>query len=383
MSSHLRFFFATRESLHLGLIFTCNSLLFGNWITRIPDMKDTIGLTDGELGLALLGAPIGAMCIMPISGWVIARFDLGRTLVISGLAHVISLPLLALSDSFWGLAIALFFFGFTNAIMDISMNATAAVIERKHKRAIMSTCHGMWSLGGMAGAALGSIVAGLGTSTLPHLGLVGGIVFVMILLLSDTLYHMKESRNAGDKVFAWPRGPLLMLAFMAFCILLSEGAIADWSAVYMRDVVLADAYLVGMAYAGFSMLMAIGRLTGDSIIPGLGKKSVVFYGSLLSVIGLCVAIFFESQVLVIVGFSITGLGYSCIVPVLFISGANQPGYTAGTGIAAVTTLGYAGFLVGPPLIGLLAEAYSLTVGMSFVLFCTLMVTLLSLTIKFR
>ena len=383
MSSHLRFFFSSRDSLHLGLIFTCNSLLFGNWITRIPDIKDAIGLSEGELGLALLGAPIGAMCIMPLSGWIIARFDLGRTLVASGLAHVLALPLLALSDSFWGLVVALFFFGFTNAIMDISMNATAAAIERKHKRAIMSTCHGMWSLGGMAGAALGSVLAGLEISTVIHLALVAAAIFIMILLLSGSLFRIKESRNLGDKVFAWPRGPLLLLAFMAFCILLSEGAIADWSAVYMRDVVVADAYLVGMAYAGFSMLMAIGRLTGDSIIPRLGKKHVVLYGSLLSVIGLFIAMFFEAQMLVIIGFSITGLGYSCIVPVLFISGANQPGYTAGTGIAAVTTLGYAGFLVGPPLIGILAEEYGLTMGMWFVLFCSLMVSVLSITTKFR
>ncbi|MEQ9022407.1 MAG: MFS transporter, partial [Pseudomonadales bacterium] len=359
------------------------SLLFGNWITRIPDIKDAIGLSEGELGLALLGAPIGAMCIMPLSGWVIARFDLGRTLVVSGLAHVLALPLLALSDSFWGLVVALFFFGFTNAIMDISMNATAAAIERKHKRAIMSTCHGMWSLGGMAGAALGSVLAGLEISTVIHLAFVAAAIFIMILLLSGSLFRIKESRNVGDKVFAWPRGPLLLLAFMAFCILLSEGAIADWSAVYMRDVVVADAYLVGMAYAGFSMLMAIGRLTGDSIIPRLGKKHVVLYGSLLSVIGLFMAMFFEAQMLVIIGFSITGLGYSCIVPVLFISGANQPGYTAGTGIAAVTTLGYAGFLVGPPLIGILAEEYGLTMGMWFVLFCSLMVSVLSITTKFR
>lgn len=384
MAVHLKFFFTKRESLFIGLVFTCNSLLFGNWVTRIPDVKSFIGLSDGELGLALLGAPVGALCIMPLSGWVIARFELGRTMVVSGTVHALSLPLLALADSFYTLALALFFFGFTNALMDISMNASAAAIERGLKRPIMSTCHGMWSLGAMLGAAIGSLVVGMGIPTFLHLGLVSVGVLVVLLLLSPSLLKVRESRNLGDKIFALPKGTLLLLAFMAFCILLSEGAIADWSAVYMKDVVMADPYLVGMAYAGFSLLMAIGRMSGDALIPSIGRKALILYGGLLAVAGLSIALFFHHQVgVVIVGFSLTGLGYSCIVPVLFISAANEPGYTSGTGIAAVTTLGYTGFLIGPPLIGLLAEQYDLTIGLFFVLFCSLLVSLLALAMKFR
>ncbi|MEQ9304980.1 MAG: MFS transporter, partial [Marinoscillum sp.] len=157
MASHLKYFLSSRESIFIGMVFACNSMLFGNWVTRIPDIKESLNLSDAELGLALLGAPVGALLIMPLSGWVIARFQLGRTVVFSAILHTASLPILALSNSFWALTVALVLFGFTNAIMDISMNAAAAGTEKQLRKPIMSTCHGMWSIGAMLGSGIGSL----------------------------------------------------------------------------------------------------------------------------------------------------------------------------------------------------------------------------------
>lgn len=383
MASHLKYFFSNRLIWSVGLVFTCNSFMFGNWVTRIPDVKNALNLTDADLGLALLGAPIGAMCIMPLSGWVISRLELGKTLVLSSLLHMLSLPLLALAGQFSTLALALFFFGFSNALMDIAMNASAALVERQQKQPLMATCHGMWSFGAMLGSGLGSIVVGFTPYTFYHLAIVAVIAILVLFFLSSRLWPIHEPRQVGDKVFALPKGSLLMLSVMAFCILLSEGGIADWSAVYMREEVLASPFLIGMAYSGFSLLMAVGRMAGDAIIPKFGKKQVVLVGGLIAVVGLGAALLFHDPAIVIAGFSMAGFGYSCIVPVLFISAANEPGYAAGTGIAAVTTFGYSGFLVGPPFIGFLAEEYSLTIGISFILFCSFMVSMLAIVIKFR
>lgn len=383
MATHLKFFFSNRLVVTVGLVFASNSFMFGNWVTRIPDVKDALGLSEAELGLALLGAPIGALFIMPISGWVISKLGLGKTVVLSALVHSLSLPVLSLAGSFWQLVGALCFFGFSNALMDISMNASAAITERNLKKAIMSTCHGMWSFGAMLGSALGSVVVGSSSNTILHLSFAGGFIFIVLLVLMPTLLPIQEPRQAGDKVFALPKGALLLLALMAFCIMISEGGIADWSAVYMRDVIMANPYYVGFAYAGFSLMMAIGRMAGDAIIPRFGKKSVVVFGGLISGIGLTIALLFSQPILVIIGFSITGIGYSCIVPVLFMSAANEPGYASGTGIAAVTTLGYSGFLIGPPFIGFLGEHYGLTIGMTFILFCSLMVSVVAMAVKFR
>lgn len=361
----------------------CNSFLFGTWVTRIPDIKEALGLTDAELGLALLGAPIGALSIMTFAGWIISKLAVGKTTVLSSFLHISSIPLLGLANSFWTLALALFFFGFSNAIMDISMNASSAFAERSLKKAIMATCHGMWSFGAMLGAGLGSVIVGYTYNTLLHLILVTLVVLFAMIGLSKTLWSIREQRHVEEKVFALPSGTLLWLAIMAFCILISEGGIADWSAIYMRDAIGANAYYVGFAYAGFSLLMALGRMTGDAIIPKIGKKPIVIYGGLIAAFGLAIALIFSEPMIVIIGFSIAGIGYSCIVPVLFISAANQPGYTSGTGIAAVTTFGYSGFLVGPPFIGFLSEEFGLTIGMTFILFCSLLVSLLAMRIKFK
>ncbi|MBV6644994.1 MAG: MFS transporter [Cyclobacteriaceae bacterium] len=357
--------------------------MFGNWVTRIPNVKDSLALTEADLGLALLGAPIGALCIMPLAGWIIAQAGLGKTTFWSTLIHAISLLGLAFANSFWLLTGALWFYGLSNSVMDISMNATAAQVERSARRAIMSTCHGMWSIGAVIGSVTGSFFVGGESEVHFHLVLITSIVILIILILAPKIFSYQEAKQIGEKVFAFPRGTLLVLAVMAFCILMSEGAIADWSAVYMKDTLLANPFLTGIAYAGFSFLMALGRFLGDAVIPKFGRGAILKWGGAVSAIGLLIALVFGQPFVAIIGFSITGLGYSCLVPVLFIAAANQPGYTSGTGIAAVTTVGYSGFLIGPPLIGFLAEAYNLSIGLSFVMVCSALVTVLAMVTKFK
>ncbi len=379
--NHLRYYFSTKEVWVVGLIFSFNSFLFGNWVTRIPDVKSTLMLSDADLGLALLGAPVGAMMIMPLAGWLIAHFRLGRVVWVSSMLHLASPILLSLAPNYYILVFGLFYFGLTNALMDIAMNAAAAATEKKVRRPIMSTCHGMWSLGAMLGSGLGSLFLGLDVAVQPHLiSLAAGILFVVLLLFNRiNAYH--EQVDATDKTFAFPNLSLLGLAFMGFCILLSEGAIADWSAVYMTETLLSNPFLVGLSYSGFSMAMAVGRFLGDSLIPKIGPRKILFYGGIFAVVGLGATLLMGDPLFSIVGFSLTGLGYSCIVPVLFSLAANEPGYTPGTGIAAVTTIGYTGFLIGPPLIGFLSEAYSLPAGLALVVVLSGGVSVLSLLVR--
>ena len=340
-------------------------------------------MTDADLGLALLGAPVGAMMIMPISGWIIAKFKLGKVTWISSLFHLASPILLSLAPNFYFLVFGLFYFGFTNALMDISMNAAAAATERKALRPIMSTCHGMWSLGAMLGSAIGSLFLGLGFSVWVHLISLTLVILVVVAVLHRAICAYEEETSAGDKVFAMPNLSLLGLAFMAFCIFLSEGAIADWSAVYMTESLMSNPFLVGLAYSGFSLLMAIGRFSGDNLIPKFGSQKIVIVGGILAFLGLGLTLIIEDSIFAIVGFSITGLGYSCIVPVLFSSASREPGYTPGTGIAAVTTIGYTGFLMGPPFIGFLSEMVSLGFGLGLVVILSGMVSLLATFIRFN
>jgi len=383
MIGHLSYFFTNRSSLSIGSMFALNSFMFGNWVTQIANVKLDLGLSEAELGLALLGAPIGALSLMPFAGYLIERLHLGRATVIAGVFHSLSLLGLAFADSIWSLTIGLFGYGLTNSLMDISMNAGASQVEKNIKKPIMSTCHGMWSLGAVLGSLSGSVAIGEKIDVSAHLTLISICVTAFILFAGKNIWTLRETKVFGEKVFAFPKGMLLVLALMAFCILLSEGAIADWSAVYMKESLHAEGYLVGMAYAGFSFAMALGRFLGDAIIPKFGQGKVLKLGSVIAAFGLLLAILFQNPYMVIVGFSIAGVGYSCIVPILFIAAANQPGYTAGTGIAAVTTLGYSGFLIGPPVIGFLAESFGLPFGIGFIMFCSGLVSVLAIMLKFK
>jgi MFS family permease len=383
MIGHLSYFFKNPQSFSIGAIFALNSFMFGNWVTQIANVKSALGLSEAALGMALLGAPIGALSLMPFVGYFIERLHLGRSIIIAGVFHTLSLLGLAFADSFWGLALGLLGYGLTNSLMDIAMNASASQVEKSMKKPIMSTCHGMWSLGAVLGSLTGSLAIGQHIHVSTHLVLITVIVLVFILLLARAIWSLKETKTDGQKVFAFPRGMLLVLAIMAFCILLSEGAIADWSAVYMKESLLAEGYLIGLAYDGFSFCMALGRFLGDAIIPKFGKGPTLKWGGAISSFGLFIAIVFPHPYMAILGFAITGFGYSCIVPILFIAAANQPGYTAGSGIAAVTTLGYTGFLIGPPMIGFLADSFGLPFGMGFIMVCSGLVSILAIMLKFK
>ena len=380
--SHLKYFFLDRRVRSVGMIFFTSSFLFGNWVTRIPDVKKFISLSESELGLALLGAPIGALLLMPLAGWLNKKFGLGRSIIMASFIHALSPALLAWSDSWITLAAGLFYFGLTNAWMDVAMNAGAAITERELKKPIMSTAHGMWSLGAMVGSASGSLMLWLEVNVITHLSFSTIIAYLIIGIQITQIRGIHETLSHESKVFALPTRRLLLLAFIAFSIMVGEGAVADWSALYMDETLHSPVLLIGLAFSSFAFLMAIGRFLGDSFIPAFGMKRVVLFGAVLSAISLGSLLIVSHPIIALIGFGLTGLGFSCIVPVIFSSAANEPGFSAGAGIASVTIIGYSGFLVGPPIIGFIAEAYSLAAGFLIVVVLSSIAALLSLRIRF-
>jgi MFS family permease len=280
------------------------------------------------------------------------------------------------------LTILLFLYGLSTAFMDIAMNAAAAVTEKKRNYPIMSTCHGMWSLGAMVGSGVGSLFVGFGIDPKIHLVSIVIILFIIILFLFPVIlrYNDTEAVETGH-AFALPTKAVLGLAFLAFCSMFNEGIIADWSAVYMAESLQSGPFYTGLAFSGYAMMMAIGRFSGDRLIPKFGNRRIVISGALISFFGILLALLFKSPVIAIIGFSFVGLGFSCIVPVLFSASAKTPGLSSGAGIAAVATLGYTGFLVGPPFIGWIADATSLGLAMGVVAILSLTVAVLSSRVR--
>lgn len=381
MLNHLRSFFSHKDSRTVGLIFSFNSIMFGNWVTRIPDMKSTLELSAADLGLAILGMPIGALLIMPFCGGLINKQGLGRATALSTILFLLtaSLPVYGINQiSLMGV---LFIYGLSTAYMDITMNAAAAVTEKKRDHPIMSTCHGMWSLGAMVGSGIGSVFVGFGVDPKIHLTSIAIVLFVFALFLLTTLLKYHDEEAVEGHAFALPKRAVFGLAFLAFCTMFSEGVIADWSAVYMTEELRSGAFYTGLAFSGYAMMMALGRFSGDMLIPRFGNRRIVLYGASIAFVGISIALLVSSPLLAIAGFSFVGLGLSCLVPVFFSASAKTPGMSSGAGIAAVATFSYSGFLIGPPLIGWIADTTSLALAMGVVAILCLTIVLLSSRVR--
>ncbi|PZA06173.1 MFS transporter [Meiothermus sp. PNK-Is4] len=354
--------------------FVCG-LVFAAWVSRIPAIKDKLALEDGELGLVLFGVPAGLMVAMPLTGWAISRLGSRWVVTVAALLNGLILPLLALAPSGAVLFLALFFFGFTQAAMDISMNAQAVEVEKRYARPIMSSFHALFSLGGLVGAALGGAAAGLEVAPLPFFALVS--LFALGVILGGFRWLiLTPSQPAGTR-FVWPRGVLLGLGLILFCTGLGEGAVADWSAVFMKQSLGAGEALAALAFSAFSVAMVIGRLGGDALHHRFGPVRLARVGGLLAATGLGLAVGSSRPYLALLGFVLVGFGYCTLFPLVFSAAGKVPGVHPGIALASVATLGYAGFLVGPPLIGLMAEAISLPASLGMVAVLALLIAALA------
>jgi predicted MFS family arabinose efflux permease len=340
-------------------IFALNGMALANWIARIPDVKQQLALSDQQLGLTLFFAAIGALLAQPTIGWLIGRVGSRRLTTVMLIAFCLSVILPGLAGDMFSLMGALFVLGACNGGLDVAMNAQAALVEQRYARPIMSSFHGLWSIGGLAGAALGGVIATQGVPVRTHLIGVAVAATLLALIATRWLVVDDNAHQGAGPSFALPPRALLLLGFIAFGVLLCEGAIADWGAVYLRESLQSTPAIAATGYAVFSLLMAAGRLTGDGLALRFGPAWVVRAGGALVALGIGLAIGSGVPAVAIVGFGLVGAGLACSFPLILSAAARTPGMAASTGIAAMATAGYTGFLVGPPLIGTLAEAVTL------------------------
>ncbi len=337
--------------------FVLAGLSFSAWAVRIPDVKSALHLDDATLGLALLGTAAGSVVAMTTSGWTIARFGSHRVTTTAALITCAALVLPVLAPSAPLLFAALFVFGAGYGAMDVAMNAQAAAVEERWGKPIMSSFHGAFSAGALVGSFIAAVVAGQGISPVPHLLCTGLLLAILAVVAARSLPVTAAESGDDGPTFALPVGPLASLGALAFGVLLAEGAVADWSAVYLRDVLGATAAAGGLGFTAFSLTMTAGRFAGDSLVQRLGSVLVVRAGGVLVALGLGIALLAGSVPIALIGFALVGAGLAAPFPVLISAAGRTSGVPAGTAIAAVATAGYTGFLVGPPAIGLVSSAF--------------------------
>ena len=349
-----------RARLAVIAVFAANGVLFGNWAVRIPDVKDALALSEAALGGALLVPAVGALISMPLTGALSAR--MGSRTATAGMTVAFCLVpvLLGLAPSLPWLVPALFLFGLAFGGLDVAMNAQAVTVERAVGRPVMSSFHAAFSGGALVGSLTGALAAALALPVAAHLGITGLVLLAVCGPLIPAMLREEEA-TAGERgpLFAWPTGRLLPLAVIALAALLAEGAVADWSAVHLRQELGAGPGTAGLAFTAFSLTMVAGRLVGDRVTAAWGRVRTVRISALVAMTGGVVVVLAGQTAVVVLGYAAMGVGLACMVPLIFVAAAGDEA-EPGPALAAVSTPGYLGFLIGPPLIGGLAELVGLS-----------------------
>ena len=348
------------------LIFLVCGIGLSSWAPMVPVAKIKLGLDDATLGFVLLSLGAGAILMMPFSGMFINKYGSRKVMLLAATVISIMLPLLLLANSAALLAAALFVFGAAIGSIDVSMNAHAVLVQERYGRHIMSSFHGMFSVGGLLGSIGLGFLMKLGLSPTIAAVSISALLFLIAVSQYKNLFPHAEEDSVESFTFALPRGPVLILGLMCFTFFMAEGALLDWSAVFLQFNRNFEPSMAGLGFAAFSVAMAVMRLTGDKIIHKIGSSKVVLYGGLLASAGFLIAVSIPWPGAALIGFIMVGFGAANVVPIFFTAAGNIPNVPTSVSLAAVTTLGYAGQLAGPALIGFIAETTSLPVGLGFV-----------------
>ena len=352
-----------------SFFFFCG-FLYANWVARLPEIQRLYGVSNATLGTLLLCLAAGSIISMPFAGALTVLFGSHRLTWVTAVGFCVFAPIIPLVSNVWVIGGLFFILGMNNGSLDVSMNGQAVYVERLYGKPIMSSFHGVFSVGMALGAGSGALFAQLNVPLFTHLLTISCLC---LLLIGWASFHLIKdegtaSQNTeGGQTFRLPTKAILPLGIIAFCGMTGEGTIADWSAIYMNKVIGKSEAFSALAFGAFATAMTFGRIFGDYFIKRFGKRTILIFSSLLSFLGLSVAILVPSAYIVLLAFFSVGLGLANVVPIVYSTAGNTEGVSPSVGIAMSTTIGYTGFFIGPPVIGYLSDAFSLPIGLAFTL----------------
>jgi len=355
-----------RQRIALSAIFFQTGIIFSTWASRIPDIKDKFQLDDSDLGALLLIKPIGSFIGLPLAGWIVDRYGSRPSVGIGLIMYAICLTLISLAPTPILLGVVLLFFGMSGNLLNVSLNTQGLTIQKNYGRVVMASFHGLWSLAGFCGAGLAMGAISLRLDIFSHFALATSFVLIMLIVFYGFLNKEHTKTGSGGLTFSKPDKAILQLGAVAFCGLVCEGCMFDWSGVYFKQVIAVEGSLVPAGFIAFMSMMAAGRFVSDYITNKVGTHLVLKASGILICAGLLLAVSVPSIYTGIVGFFLVGLGTSSVIPLTYSEVGKSTSLSPGKAIATVSTLGYFGFLLGPPMIGFVAEALNLRVSFALV-----------------
>lgn len=343
------------------IAFFLNGFLYANWVSRLTRIQEQFNADDGTIGLVLFTFAFGAFIAMPFTGWLIIKNGSRKVSLISLIVYCALVPLIPFMPGLVPLIILYVIMGMATGMQDVAMNAQAVMVEKAYQKPIMTSFHALFSIGMALGASCGALFADLNTDLSHHLIIVGAVSLLIVVWVRGNLVHDKPEITDVHEgpLFRMPNKSLFGIGIIAFCCMLGEGAISDWSVNYMENIVISPKALAPVALSAFATAMTIGRLFGDRFRAWLGDTKLIFYGGLLSTAGMLLLLFAAESYPAIAGFFLVGVGLSTIVPIAYSVAGSTKDLPPGVGLAMVTTVGYSGFLFGPPIIGFIADVSNL------------------------
>ena len=371
----------------VGAMFFMAGLSFASWASRIATVQQKLGLSDAALGAVLFALPIGLMLSLPFSGWIITKVGSKRVLLTAIMGYGVALLGLGLAQNTLQLVLCLACYGFAGNTVNISVNTQAVAAEGLYDKPIMATFHGLWSLAGFTGAGIGTFMIGRKIDPFHHFIVIICLLLIGVIIASRYLYDDHETaKNTAPSTLALRDRlrlmiPLLTLGSIAFCSMICEGAMFDWSVIYFKKVILSPIALQGLGFTAFMATMASGRFVADFFSHRFGLKRTLQVSGCLTTTGLLVAVIFPHVYTAMAGFMLVGAGVSSVVPMVYSAAGKSKTMSPGVALAAVSTIGFVGFLVGPPVIGFIAGLATLRASFLFVGLMGAMVIFLSTRAK--
>ncbi|HEX8022261.1 MFS transporter [Mucilaginibacter sp.] len=361
----------------VGAMFFMAGLSFSSWASRIATVQQTLGLSEAGLGAVLFALPVGLMCSLPFSGWIITKIGSKKLVIAALLVYAAALVSLGLAQNTFQLIICLLCFGFASNSVNIAVNTQAVATEQLYQRPIMAFFHGLWSLAGFTGAGIGTFMIARGVIPFHHFSLM--LIVIAIGVAVAARYLKDDKVTDTGPVFVMPDKSLIKLGIIAFCSMICEGAMFDWSVIYFKKVVLAPEALIGLGFTTFMFTMAGGRFVADWFAHKFGLKRTLQVSGSLTATGLAIAVAFPYVYTAIIGFLLVGAGVSSVVPMVYSAAGKSKTMSPGVALAAVSTIGFMGFLVGPPVIGFIAGIATLRA--SFVLIACMGISVVVVSTK--
>jgi MFS family permease len=372
-----------RSRLAVSLFFFCQGLVFASWASRIPMIKHHLQLSEGTLGTTLLLMPLGQLLTMTLSGKLVSTYGSTKIIPIASLLYACILCCISFVSNIYHLGICLFCFGIFSNMGNIAVNTQGVTVENLYKRSIMSSFHGAWSLAGFIGALIGLFTVNLELNILTHFCIILFIVILNALINSSHLITdpNRTNNNTATKKIIKPDNLIIQLGIICFLVMATEGAMFDWSGVYFHDIIKVKAEWVPLGYTSFMIMMATGRFLGDSTIRKFGKLKTLQSSGIMMSVGILIAVIFPHIWSAMFGFMIVGLGVATVVPTIYSAAGQHPTIPPGRALALVSSISFLGFLIGPPLIGYIAEWSNLKY--SFAVFASFGIILFILVSKLR